>query len=314
MATLSTGRRDLDAFYAPLDNEALLHITGPDSLQFLQGQTTCDTRLVSPARSVAGAYCTPQGRVVCDLLLAALGEEHFAMRMRADLLPLAAATFGKYIVFSRAELDAQRQDWQVVACWGAGAAGALEKLAGQVPGEALGVVSGEGYCLVQLDTAGEQFEAWLDTARHPGHLETIAGALGPGEPAAWQALQVAAGRARVEAPTSEMFLPQDLNYDRTGLVSFKKGCYTGQEIVARLHYRGKPKRRSFPAAVDSEERFAPGTPVYADGTGQSVGNLVNQGPGAALVCIALAALDKPLALGSPQGPALHWQEPPYPLD
>ena len=304
----------MDAHYALLEDDALLHISGPDTLQFLQGQTTCDTRQVSPEQAVAGAYCTPQGRMVCDLLLAPLAEDHFGLRMRASLRPIAAAALAKYIVFSKAELDAERDDWRVLACWGADAAQILAGLAGEVPGTQLGVVSGQGIRLVQIDDHGEQFEAWIDTAHHADHLDALGEALQQGDVETWHTLQVAAGRARLEATTSEMFLPQDLNYDRTGLVSFDKGCYTGQEIVARLHYRGKPKRRTVPATIDSNEAFAPGAPLFANGREQSVGNLVNRAPGVSLVCAALGAMDAPLALGSPDGPAVRCQASPYPLD
>ena len=83
------------AHFTQLDDEALLHISGPDSLTFLQGQTTCDTRIVSAEQAVSGAYCTPQGRMVCDFLLAALGDDHFGLRMRGDVVPAAAEAFGK---------------------------------------------------------------------------------------------------------------------------------------------------------------------------------------------------------------------------
>ena len=302
------------AHFTQLDDEALLHISGPDSLTFLQGQTTCDTRTVSAEQAVSGAYCTPQGRMVCDFLLAALGEDHFGLRMRADVVPAAAEAFGKYILFSKAELDASRDDWRVFALWGEDAAAALQASLGQAPNGQLGVASGDGLRLVQLDEAGEQFEAWIDMANHAGHLDTLSGAFQEGQVTDWADLQVAAGRARVEGATSGMFLPQDLNYDRTGLVNFTKGCYTGQEIVARLHYRGKPKRRTYPAKLDISEQPVTGAAIHADAGEQSVGNLVNSGGHSALVCVAQSALGKALTLGSANGPALEVGPSPYPLE
>ena len=103
----------MSAYYAHLTSEALLHINGPDTLKFLQGQTTCDTREVNLAQTVAGAYCNPQGRMVCDFQLAQLAEEHYALRLKADTLEAAANTFGKYIVFSKADLDTGNSNWQV---------------------------------------------------------------------------------------------------------------------------------------------------------------------------------------------------------
>jgi folate-binding Fe-S cluster repair protein YgfZ len=119
-ARTTTGVKALDCAFSLLAREGLLHISGPDSLTFLQGQTTCDTRDVSPSRAVPGVYCTPKGRTVADFLLVAMAEEHFVLRMRQDIVPNAATVLGKYIVFSKAELDPANDTWQVAACWGTG--------------------------------------------------------------------------------------------------------------------------------------------------------------------------------------------------
>ena len=287
----------MTAFYTTLQSEALLHISGPDTLTFLQGQTTCDTRTVDGGHAVPGAYCTPQGRMVCDFLLGQLGNEQFALRLRADTLEAAAATFGKYIVFSKAELDAGRQDWQVVACWGESIVAAFGGLGVTLPGGRYQVTGGDGYLLIQLDEAGQQYEAWIDMAEHADHYQALQDAMSEGSENDWQALQILAGNARVEGPTVEEFLPQMLNYDLTGHVNFKKGCYTGQEIVARLHYRGKPKRRLY-LARGGTAALAAGSPLFAAGSEQSVGTVVNSaraGDGAVhLVSCTRAGMQGPL--------------------
>jgi len=304
----------LSAFFSLLDHEALLHITGPDSLTFLQGQTTCDTRKVDTGHALPGAYCTPQGRVVCDFLLGQLSEEHYAMRMRADTLAAAARTFGKYIVFSKADLDADRNDWQVVACWGDAAGQALAAALGAIPRQRHEALPGDGFVLFQLDDSGKQFEAWIDRDGHPAHLEALRAALEEASPDTWQALQIRSGIGRVEGPTVEEFLPQMLNYDLTGHVSFDKGCYTGQEIVARLHYRGKAKRRMYLARTPGVNRFAAGTPLYAANGEQPVGNLVNSVPcGEETLCLVTVTEEgaaSTLGLGSHDGPPLSVDVPP----
>lgn len=305
----------MSAFYSLLEHEALLHITGPDSLTFLQGQTTCDTRKLDAEHALPGAYCTPQGRVVCDFLLAQLSAEHYALRMRADVLSAATRTFGKYIVFSKAELDAQRCDWRVVGCWGDGAGQALQAAFGTVPGQRYGVRPGDGLVMVQLDDDGRQIEVWIDMNRHPRHYEALQEAMEEAPRDAWRALQIHNGTGRIEAPTVEEFLPQTLNYDLTGFVSFDKGCYTGQEIVARLHYRGKPKRRMYLARMTEAAHGADaGAGLYAGTGDQAVGTLVNSAPdGSATVCLVAvteAGAASALHLGSPDGPQLLVEEPP----
>ena len=82
----------LNCEFTTLPGEGLLHISGPETLGFLQGQTTCDTRRLDASTAIPGAYCTPQGRVVCDFLLLQLGQEHVGLRMRSDILDASAAT------------------------------------------------------------------------------------------------------------------------------------------------------------------------------------------------------------------------------
>ncbi len=305
----------MNAHFASLPGEALLHISGPDTLTFLQGQTTCDTRMVNADRAVPGAYCTPQGRVVCDFLLAALGDDHYGLRLRRDLLQTAATTFGKYIVFSRAEL-ADRDDWQVYALWGDAAAAAVRAVLGELPASQYGIAGSAGLHAVQLDAAGQQFELWLQEGARPDIETALADAAQPADEADWRAVQIRAGIGRVEQATSGQFLPQDLNYDRTGFVNFRKGCYTGQEIVARLHYRGKPKRRSYPVLV-SGDGVAAGDALYTANSEQSVGNIVNAAgtddATVALACIAATALDSELYLGASGGAGVSLLESPYPL-
>jgi folate-binding protein YgfZ len=303
--------------YTLLDHEALLHIIGPDSLTFLQGQTTCDTREVQPGHAVPGAYCTPQGRVVCDFLLSQMAQDHYALRMRRDIRKSSAATFGKYIIFSKAELHAERDDWRVLACWGKDAAAALQQVFGESPTEQFGACAAQGYVLVQLDEAGQQFECYIHTDSDTQWLERMDTTMQLSSEDEWQALQILNGIGRIEAATVEEFIPQMLNYDLTGHVSFSKGCYTGQEVVARMHYRGKPKRRMYLAELPAQLPAAAGTTLFSSGNTQGVGNIVNSvtadGHTSALVVATLDAVASGLHLAAADGPPLITGEPPYAL-
>lgn len=304
-------------FCTPLQHDALLHLTGPDALKFLQGQVTCDTRKIDATHALPGAYCTPQGRVVCDFLLCQLREEHFVLRMRRDLREHGAATFGKYIIFSKAELQPQRDDWVLYGCWGDLAATALKSIFGDAPGQQYGSCAGPGFALVQTDSEGQRFECYVDTAQHADLQQRLANAMQAGSETDWQAQEIAAGIGRVEAATTEEFVPQMLNYDYTGHVSFSKGCYTGQEVVARLHYRGTPKRRMYGAVL--AEAAAAGTPLYCADGEQSVGNVVNSvqidaAKAVALVVVTVTRLHDGLRLGSPEGTALELTTLPYSVD
>jgi folate-binding protein YgfZ len=307
----------LNCQYSLLQQEALLHIAGPDSLTFLQGQTTCDTRNLDPDHALPGVYCTPPGRVVCDFLLSQLAEDHYALRMRRDIRASSSATFGKYIIFSKAELDDQRDDWQVLACWGPDAAQALREIFGAAPTARFGTCSGGDFVLVQVDEDGQQFECYLDSKTNPQWLAQVDGLMQASDESTWQALEIANGMGRIEASTVEEFVPQMLNYDLTGHISFNKGCYTGQEVVARLHYRGKSKRRMYLAELPGAEPAAAGTPLFSTGTKQSVGSVVNSaisdGQLVGLVVATANGVENGLHLGAKGGPVLSIGELPYSL-
>lgn len=305
--------------YALLKEEALLRISGPDTLAFLQGQLTCDTRALSPSRALPGAFCTPQGRVTGDFLLCQPGPEQVLLRLRRSVAGHFAAALGKYMVFSRAQLDGDDSQWRLIALWGGSAGEVARDLCGSSPGARYGTVAGEGWQLVQIDEAGQQFECYVHSTAE-GWLARLEARAEQAPAGWWRALQVAGGVPRIEAQTSGEFLPQALNYDLTGHVSFNKGCYTGQEIIARLHYRGRPKRRCHLATLPGATAAipAPGTALFRPGDAQAAGHVLNAerddaGEIALLVTAAGAELQAGLHLGGPEGPPLRPVALPYPL-
>ncbi|MDG2047668.1 MAG: hypothetical protein P8J79_10675 [Halioglobus sp.] len=305
----------MTCLYTRLERESLLHITGPDTLKFLQGQTTCDTRTIEENRSQLGIFCTPQGRVICDFLLCQLGADHFALRMHRSIRASSSAAFGKYIVFSKATLDDTREDWRPYAVWGPNAVTALTLLFGHAPSKHFGAIHGDNYVVVQTDQGGEQFECYLHESFPQ---DAIGAAIQLATETEWQALQMANGIVRIEAATKEEFVPQTLNYDLTGHISFKKGCYTGQEVVARLHYLGKPKRRTGLAHLAVEGTSNVGTVVYDTQSGKAVGSIVNccsaHGVTTVLVAATKDALRSGLNVGAADGPVLVERELPYLID
>jgi folate-binding protein YgfZ len=132
----------------------------------------------------------------------------------------------------------------------------------------------------------------------------------------WDRLEVESGIARIVAATVEQFVPQMLNYEAVGGVDFRKGCYPGQEVVARSQYRGTIKRRTL--RFDVASQAAPGDEVFsADDVAQPAGMVVNAAPfdarSALLVEVKLAAAQSPLHLKSAAGPLLQAAALPYPL-
>jgi hypothetical protein len=238
--------------------------------------------------------------------------------MRRDIRATSSAAFGKYIIFSKAKLEETRDDWKPLAVWGSDAGTLLRQVFGSAPTERFGSTSADDHIIVQTDEAGQRFECYLLDASKEERLQQIDSVMQRVTEAEWQALQITDGIARIEATTVEEFIPQTLNYDLTGHISFTKGCYTGQEVVARLHYRGKTKRRAYVAQVHAVDTYTAGTVLYEAGSGKNVGNLINssitQDKTYVLVTATLEGVINGLHLGAIDGPLLTMGELPYSLD
>ena len=224
-----------------LSEWTLLSISGRQARDFLQGQVTCDLRQLEPGTSLLGAHCTPKGRVVFSFRILASDDQQLTLRLPQSMVDTAHQALGKYIRFFKAELTndpAQRQP--------RGLAGPqARKWLGQhlieparEPGE---WVSQDGQIILTLGQ--QRFECWLSPDRAEGLDAEFGQASAPEGDNLWCLLDIEAGVGEVRPPTQEAYTPQALNLPELGAVSFRKGCYTGQEVVARLHYKGKTKRR-----------------------------------------------------------------------
>lgn len=293
-------------------HEALLHVSGPEALKFLQGQTTCDTRSIGPSQAARGVYCTPQGRVICDFLLAQLAHDHYALRLRREIREPVVSVLSKYSIFSKVTLGGEREDWLVAGVHGVDAADTLEQIFGSVPQADLRCVSGEQFLLVQTGSAGDTFECFM-AAASPWPA-TLANAFASLDAQCWRHHELSAGIARVEGCTLGEFVPQVLNYDLTGHISFTKGCYTGQEVVARLHYRGRSKRRSFIFQLPSGAQAQAGD-TLVNSEGKQVGSVINSaccdGDSRILAATGLEDVNTELRLGAADGVALIAVNMPY---
>jgi hypothetical protein len=275
------------SYLAKLKSRGTLELSGPDSRSFLQGQTTCDIDQLSETQSLVGAYCNPQGRMVSDFRLWQLNPERLLITLAADVAATTLETFAKYIVFSRAEMRAADSDWVHYALWGPGAAEMIQPTSEQAhsawrDGDTLWVVS---------DVTGA-FEACVPAAAAAAFEDALAAA----EPAGdedFHRLELEAGIGHVCGKTSGLFLPQMLNYQTTGRLSFSKGCYTGQEVVARMHYRGKVKRPMALAAARIDSVPEPGAAVLRAGSDQTAGHVVSavRGEDGGVLLLAAVARD-----------------------
>ncbi len=261
---------------SPLSQYGFLAIEGPDCSKFLQGQTTCDWREISTEQASLGSYCNIKGRMVISFIAGMATAETAVLRLSADTVASGRDTLGKYIVFSKAKIRSASDERVAIGLSGKLARQNLAAVFDKLPTHALGQTSCDKGMIIQLDEAGERFEYW-------GLCEQAIAVWQQLSPKAqvcaadyWETLNIAAGIGEVCASTQDMFIPQMLNYQVIGGVSFSKGCYTGQEVVARMQYRGKLKRRLYKASIaTSDAHYPAGTELFSGDNSQSIGNLVS---------------------------------------
>lgn len=256
-----TESRQSPTHWCQLQHWTLLAITGPQARNFLQGQVTCDVNAADTHTSLLGAHCTPKGRMLFSFRLLGCGEHTLLLRVRQDMQAIVRTSLGKYIQFSKAELEPPQPERVLRGFSGPQARAQLSER-WLAPAEQAGQWVNQGDDLL-ITLGPERFECWLtpetahtlDSAFAEHHTDS-------GD-ALWQLEDIRAGLGEVTPPTSELFTPQALNFPQVGAVNFRKGCYTGQEVVARMHYKGKLKRFMHRLTLDGTPELVPGQAIYA---------------------------------------------------
>lgn len=304
--------RTMPYLTVPLSDYRFIAVEGPDAARFLQGQLSCDIRLLDDGRSTLGAHCTHQGRMVSSFRIARRSEGCYWLRVHAGIAERALAQLQKYIVFSKArirladELDGlailgDDTAWLQASGW--------ERPAAE--GETRTLTDG-----LLIATPGPALECWLPHAAAERLRQQAQDSGRLADPEAFQHYLIAQGLGEVRAETVEAFTPQLINLQVTGGISFSKGCYTGQEVVARMKYRGKLKRHMYRAGINRNAEAPPGTALFAPGHAQAVGTVVlsaSSTDGLALL-VALSHEAKaagPVHLGRADGPTLAFLPLPY---
>ncbi len=302
------------AFFCPLSHEGVLAVRGPDASKFLQGQLTCNLNYLSDSQSSLGARCNQKGRMQSSFRILVQGDGCL-LAMASELLEPQLADLKKYAVFSKAKLSDESASWVRFGLTGGDAT--LSGLGLELPQEDGAVVRADD--LIAIRVSSDRAELW-GPAEQAEHLaRQLAAQLPQGELNQWLLGQIRAGLGQVMAQTRELFIPQMLNLQAVGGVSFKKGCYTGQEIVARMQYLGKLKRRLYRLALPAGELPAPGTPLFSPTHNSAIGEVVlaAQAPDQVELLAVLqaeAVEDGNLHLGTLEGPGLHLLDLPYELD
>ncbi len=306
-ADLSSG------FVAPLTHLGVISAHGADAAHFLHNQLTNDVQGLDGAHARLAGYCSPKGRLLATLLVWKDGDR-VLLALPRSLLPATLKRLQMFVL--RAKVTLQDVSEQV-ALIGVASATAFS---GAMPGARLGCVAAHDGTLIRMpDAAVLQRMVWVGpSAQAANAWQQYASSVPPAPAACWRWSEIMAGVAQVVDATREQFVPQMINYELVGGVNFQKGCYPGQEIVARSQYLGKQKRRTLLAFSDNDGVTA-GSEVFsaADPT-QPCGMIVNaeRGPDgrtACLVEVKLEAASTAVSVGAVDGPSLTFGELPYAL-
>jgi len=302
------------AFFCTLSHEGVLAVRGPDASKFLQGQVTCNLNYLSDSNASLGARCTPKGRMVSSFRIVSEGDG-YVLAMASELLEPQLSDLKKYAVFSKSTLSDESADWLRVGLYNADEV--LSELGLLLPTEADGVARTDNLFAIRLSDG--RVELWIRSAISADVMQQIQPKLPERPLNSWLLAQVRAGIGQVFGATRELFIPQMINLQAVGGVSFKKGCYTGQEIVARMQYLGKLKRRLQRLSLEGAELPAVASELFSPVHRSSVGEVVlaaQSETGVELLAVLQedAVTDGRIHLGSETGPALQLLDLPYTLN
>ena len=288
----------------------VIRATGADAATFLQGQLTNDVASLAESQARLAGFCSAKGRLQASFIVWRDGPESFLLVCSRDLLGSTLKRLSMFVLRAKCRLSDASEE---LALWGVVGASAMARLDDALPWQRR---QHGGQTVVRMPDAEGQVRALVAVTMADASSMADAPAL---DPDAWRWLDVRSGVVTIEAATVDRFVPQMVNFELVGGVDFKKGCYPGQEVVARSEYRGTTKRRTFLFECDALPE--PGEDVFAStGEGaacEAVGIVATAAAGpersnaSALIEVRLAALGSELRLGSASGPQLRQVDLPY---
>lgn len=263
-----------DTWISPLEGFSALSVVGPDAQKFLQGQLSCDVAALNASMAGLGSHCNPQGRMVSNFRIFSPESQHYVLVMRDSLRDIAQKQLQKYIVFSKATLS-QVEGLVALGLHGPQASQTVAELFEISTNQQNSCVQSERGIAIQVDPNKQSYELYLSPADAEDMLATLFGSVKACETHHWEATLIQHGLLYIHGDQSSEHIPLVINFDQLGGINFKKGCYTGQEIIARMHYRGKAKRSLYTLKIDAEVSVARGTKIVLANEDKVVGEIVS---------------------------------------
>lgn len=307
-------------FVVPLSELGLIAVSGDDAAAFLHNQLTNDVEHLGTDQARLAGYCSPKGRLLASFLMWKTADA-ILLQLPRTLQPAIQKRLQMFVMRAKAKLTDASDAHVAIGVGGQAATAALAPWFPDLPAAPMAKLDNDSGCLIRVsDAFGAARYMWIapfELACKAWPL--LAATLTPSAAGVWRLADIRAGIPQITPATQEQFVPQMINFELVDGVNFKKGCYPGQEIVARSQYLGKLKRRMLPARIESAEPAA-GTEVYSSADpDQPCGRVVNAATvgtdsSEALVEVKLAATEAgSVHLGSVNGPVLRFGSLPYPL-
>lgn len=243
----------------PLDKQALLQFSGPDSEKFLQGQLSCDLNEVTSIGSRLAAHCNPKGSMH-SIMRVVHYKDSFLLRCNLPNIEYTQENLSKYMMFSKAQCNNLQESWLGLGLSGTDAAPFLLTHFDSIPEETDQTAFSSDYVIIK--TPGERFELWMPFSKMSELIKSLDGKFATSDN--WYKQDILQGIADIHPATREQFIPQMCNLQALNGVSFRKGCYTGQEVITRLHFRGKLTKQLCLAKTQHSANIAIGDTILND--------------------------------------------------
>ena len=300
-----------------VDYLGIARVSGEDATTFLQGQLTNDISLLENNKFQLSGYCNPKGRMLAQFIIMPKDNDYLLLLPRS-LFDKTIARLKMFILRSKVEIADLRDDHVCIGLAGEGIENAVADKIAELPEQDFALTHTPAYSVGRMPGTVPRYLLVTALQQAVDLWSTLSEKLSRAGTTSWHWLDIHAGIPVILPETVEEFVPQSVNLELVNGVSFKKGCYTGQEIVARMHYLGKPKRRMFHLQLTGSTPPLPGTDIFdSEGNEQRVGKIVNATPASSggfdvLAELKLTHYNKAtLHVGTADGPPLQLASLPY---
>jgi folate-binding protein YgfZ len=287
-----------------LSQFGVLKVSGEDAQTFLQNLCSNDIKAITPNLAQLNSLNTAKGRVLATFLVWQSGTDYF-LQLPHSLLTSMHKKLSMYVLRAKVKIEEASSQLICLGISGLQAEDILKLSIGLAPQKDLAAEYNATTCVIRITQ--NRYQIMTSPEEAVALWQKLLGPSSPVGSPCWDWLNVRSGIPVILPATQEQFVLQMLNLEILGGVSFKKGCYPGQEIVARMHYLGKVKQRTFLAHLDSDLAPQPNDSLYSDDfTGQSSGNILNATPAPQGGYDVLATLHTS-SVNSAQ--TIHWKTP-----